>query len=144
MPASNSLAEAPLSFTAKSGKGYDADMLTIRAATFDGLEELGREVYGEDVWDEKIDQLRKVPQDAAGGPATPSGGGGASSSGGEAWKANPPTCDHGTMEPRQWVGKSGVNKGKDQYTFFCPQPREVPQDQKCTPVDAISRKAWGS
>lgn len=42
-----------------------------------------------------------------------------------------PNCQHGPM-----------NYGKSRNSFFCPLPRDVPLNQKCTPIDAKTGKPW--
>lgn len=144
----DTLPEAAFSLTCKSGKGYDADMLTVRGMSIEEFRANGIALLGEDIFGSKLAQLAMVPQDAA--PAAPpaapanNGGGNAAPAPGGAgdWRAKAPTCAHGQMTPRDWQAKSGPKAGQTQYTYFCPQPREA-QD-KCKPIDAISGKAWGS
>lgn len=137
--------EAPFSFTHKSGKGYDASMVTVRGLTAEEFYENGQAIFGE-MWDDLMVNHMHVPADAAQG----GGGGGnnaapppaANNGGAGDWRAKAPNCNHGQMTPRDWVAKSGPKANQTQYTYFCPQPREA-QD-KCKPIDAISGKAWGS
>lgn len=152
------LPEAAFSLTCKSGKGYDADMLTVRGQSYDEFKENAEAVLGFDTFAGKLNQLRQVPQDATGAPAqsspapqsTPAApapqaqpqGQAAPANSGD-WKAQAPFCAHGQRVPREWTAKSGRNAGQTQYTYFCPQPREVPREQKCAPVDAITGKEWG-
>ena len=101
--------EAPFSFTHKSGKGYDASMVTVRGLTAEEFYENGQAIFGE-LWDDLIGNHMHVPADAA--PAQ--GGGGApapaaNAGGGAAgdWRAKAPNCAHGQMTPRDWQAKSG-------------------------------------
>ena len=140
--------EAPFSFTHKSGKGYDATMLTIRGLDATEFYENGQAVFGE-LWDDLIANHMHVPADAAQGggapaPAANNAAPAANNGGGQPgdWRAKAPNCAHGQMTPRDWQAKSGPKAGQTQYTYFCPQPREA--NDKCKPIDAISGKAWGS
>lgn len=141
---SDTLPEAAISLTCKSGKGYDADMLTIRGMDVAEFRANADALLGEEIVNQKLTQLRTVPQDDGQGgspsPAANNNGGGGGNGGG--WKDNPPTCKHGQMQAREWTAKSGPKAGQAQHTFFCPQPREA--TDKCKPIDAVTRKEWGS
>jgi hypothetical protein len=56
----------------------------------------------------------------------------------DAWKANPPYCDH--KLPRSPY--SGTNSRGEYFVFFCGAPKTTPKDQKCKPVDAITGAEW--
>lgn len=81
----------------------------------------------------------------ASGPPTPPAGprsgpprsSAPASSGGDDWKANPPMCEHGEMRPYEGSNSRGPYKA-----WFCSGPRDLPRDQKCTPLDGVTFEPW--
>lgn len=49
----------------------------------------------------------------------------------------PPTCPHGVRVERSGVGNRG-----EWRAYMCPTPKGTPD--QCSPIDAITGKAWGS
>lgn len=151
--------EAPFSSTIKDARG---DLHTFRGLDFDEWHANGSlligaervEVIQEEIRHRIDTQPNKGAQIASNGTGQPPQGNDAGDGGsvpqnatqgqGDDWKAKAPYCAHGQRRPQEWTAKSGPNAGKPQYAYFCPQPREVPQSEKCTPIDAISGKEWGA
>jgi hypothetical protein len=58
----------------------------------------------------------------------------------DAWKQAAPMCDCGTG---QRTAVTWNKDGRTNYTFFCPKGKDIPKNQKCTPIDASTGKYWG-
>lgn len=77
-------------------------------------------------------------------PAPPAGGGWnqppaqPAQGGGGDWKDNAPMCNHGQRRPYE-----GTNARGAYSVYFCAADKNTPKHEKCSPIDAVTGKAWG-